>query len=324
MIARRSVLAAGALALVASAAPAASGAAQSYPSKPIQLYVAFAPGGAGDIVARLVARKMAERMGQPFVIENRPSPVVAALTVAKAKPDGHSVVMAGSGTALTSALFKRLPYDLMGDFRHVSTLASFDLALVSNEKTGFKSVGDLVAYARANPGKLNIGTVRVGSTQNLTAEMFKSMANIDVTIVPFKTTAEVVTAVRANEVQAAIEILPPILAQITGNNVKALAVTSSRRFAGLPQVPTVAESGIAGFEASSWNGLSVPARTPPEVIDCLAREVTLAIASPELQKELQALGMVGESSTPEQMTRRMKNDIAKWRGVIEKAGIPLQ
>ena len=324
MIARRSVLAAGALVLAAAAAPGASAAAQAYPFKPIQLYVAFAPGGAGDIVARLVSRKMSENMGQPIVIENRPSPVVAVLTVAKAKPDGYTLLMAGSGTALTSALFRKLPYDLMGDFRHVSTLASFDLALISNATTGFKSVGQVLAYAKAHPGKPNIGTVRVGSTQNLTAEMFKSATAIDATIVPYRTTAEVVSAVRAGDAQVAIEILPPILGQIQSRNVQPVALTSSQRFGGLPGVPTVAESGVANFEASSWNGISVPAKTPPAIVERLAREVDRAIASPEVQKELLLLGMRGEASSPEEMTRRMTNDIARWKAVIDKAGIPLQ
>ncbi|XAH24204.1 tripartite tricarboxylate transporter substrate-binding protein [Xylophilus sp. GW821-FHT01B05] len=299
-------------------------AAQAYPAKPLQLYVAFAPGGAGDIVARLVTRKMTENMGQPVVIENRPSPVVAVLTVAKSRPDGYTMVMAGSGTALTSVLFKTLPYDLIKDFKHVSTLASFDLTVITGGSSAFQSVEDVLAYAKANPGKLNIGTVRVGSTQNLAAEMFKSMAGINATIVPYRTTAEVISAVRSNDVQVALEILPPILGQISGKTVKALAVTSTKRFPGLPDVPTLSEGALPGFEASSWNGVSVAASTPDAIVQRLAREIGVAVESPEVQKELQTVGMVGAASTPEQMTQRMKNDMAKWKAVIDKAGIPQQ
>ena len=244
--------------------------AQPYPAKPIQLVVAFAPGGAGDLVARLVARKMAESTGQPVVIENKPVPVAAVSMVAHAKPDGYTLLMAGSGTALTSALFAKLPYDLMGDFIHVSTLASFDLTLITGSQSGFNSVADVLAYARAHPGKLNIGTVRVGSTQNLAAEMFKAMAGLDAVIVPYKTTGEIISAMRSKDVHVAIEMLPPMLGQIAGKSVKALAVTSGKRFPGLPAVPTLAESGLPGFEASSWNGITVPAGTPPDVVSRLA------------------------------------------------------
>lgn len=298
--------------------------AQTYPVKPIQLFVAFAPGGAGDIVARVVAKKLGENLGQPVVIENRPSPVVAVVTVARAKPDGYTLMMAGSGTALTSGLFKSLPYDLMGDFIHVSTMASFDLSLLTGAQSGFQTVADVLAFARANPGKLNIGTVRIGSTQHLTAELFKSMAGIDAAIIPYKTTADIITALRAKDIHVAMEMLPPVLGQIAGKTVKALAMTSSSRFPGMPDVPTLAESGLTGFEAASWNGISVPANTPPAIVSKLAKELDAAIASAEVQRELQAVGMVAQASTPEQMTRRMRNDMAKWKTVIDKAGIPKQ
>jgi tripartite-type tricarboxylate transporter receptor subunit TctC len=298
--------------------------AQAYPAKPIQLVVAFAPGGAGDVVARLVAKRMGESMGQPVVIDNRPVPVAAVNVVAHAKPDGYTLLMAGSGTALTSALFTKLPYDLMGDFVHVSTLASFDLTLITSAASGLHSVADVVAFAKANPGKLNIGTARVGSTQNVATEMFKSMAGIDAVIVPYKTTGDLISAVRAKDVQVAMEMLPAVLGQVHGKSVKALAVTSTQRFAGLPDVPTLADSGVPGFEAASWNGIAVPLGTPPAVVSRLAAEVQKAVSSPELQKELQAFGAEAKASTPEQMRERMQRDIAKWRAVIDKAGIPRQ
>ena len=320
---KRSLLkwSAAAMALAAGVRPAS---AQSWPTKPVTLFVAFAPGGAGDIVARFLAKKLGERLGQPVVIENRPIPVAAVSAVVRAKPDGHTFVMAGSGTALTSALFTTLPYDLMTDLVHVSTLASFDLTVVTASDSAMNSVADVLAFAKAHPGRLNIATVRLGSTQNLAAELFKSMAGLDAVIVPYRTTAEVITAVRSKDAHIAFEMLPPMLTQITGKSVKALAVTSSRRFASLPAVPTLAESGVPGFEATSWNGISVPAGTPPEIVSRLSKEIEAAMASPDVRKELQAAGMESKGSTPEQMTLRMRNDIAKWRAVIDKAGIPRQ
>jgi tripartite-type tricarboxylate transporter receptor subunit TctC len=311
-------------AAAAVAAACAPGHAQTYPTKPITLVVAFAPGGAGDIVARLVARELTRNLGQTVVIENRPIPVAAVLSVAKAKPDGYTMLMTGNGTALSSALFKTLPYDLLKDFSHVSTLAFFDLAMFASGGSDFHSVGDVLAYGKAHPGKLNIGTVRLGSTQNLSAEMFKSMAGVEATIVPYKTTADVLTALRSKDIQVAFEIVPPMLGQLASKSVKALAVTANKRFPGLPEVPTLAESGVPGFEATSWNGISVPAATPPTIVDRLAKALQAAVASPEVQKELQAVGMIARASTPAEMTERIRGDIGKWQGVIEKAGIARQ
>jgi tripartite-type tricarboxylate transporter receptor subunit TctC len=298
--------------------------AQPYPARPIQFFVAFGPGGAGDVVARVVARKMSESMGQPIVVENRPAPTVAVTTVKNARPDGYALVMAGSGTALTNGLFKSLPYDLMGDFIHVSTLASFDLALITGPKSPLQSPTDVIAYARKNPGKLNIATARIGSTQNLAAEMFKSMAGIDVVIVPYRTTADLLTAVRSGDAHIAFEMLPPILGQIRSDTVKAIAVSSAKRHASLPTVPTVAESGVPGYDAGSWNGVSVPAGTPAAVVARLEKEVATAIASPEVRSELERIGMSPMAGTSQEMSARMRADIAKWSAVIEKAGIEKQ
>lgn len=321
---RRVALGCAAAGLMVTAVARPTWAAAPYPTKSRQLFVAFAPGGAGDIVARVVSRKMTENTGKAVIIENRPSPVVAVVQVARAPADGYMMVMAGSGTALTSVLFKSLPYDLMKDFKHVSTLASFDLALITSNDSEIRTVSDVLSYAKANPGKMNIGTVRVGSTANLSAELLKAMAGADLTIVPYKATADVITAVRSGDVQLALEILPPILGQITAGNVRAIALTSTRRFAGLPDVPTVAESGVPGYEASSWNGISVPIATPDEVVAALNREINQAVSSSEVQKQLQAIGANAAASTPAQMALRMKEDMTKWKLAMDKAGIVQQ
>ena len=311
-------------ALLSLAGPSAWASTPPYPVKPVRLLVAFAPGGAGDIVARLVARKLGERMGQPVVVENRPGPMAAMAMAAKAPADGYTLVMTTSGTALSSVLFNSVPYYLMNDFTHVSTLASFDLVLLTGARSGLQSAAQVLSYAKANPGKLNIGTISVGSTQHLAAELFKAMAGIDAVVVPYKSTADVLLALRAADVQVALEILPPVLGQIAGKDVRALALTSTHRFAGLPDVPTLTEGAIPGFEASSWNGISVPGKTPPAIVARLAKEVEAVIGMPDVQRELQGLGMVARASSPGQMAEHVKAEMAKWKTVIEKAGIPRQ
>jgi len=313
-----------ALALALNGLSLPSVRAQAFPSRPLRLVVAFAPGGAGDILARLVAKKLAEGLGQPVVVENRPVPVAAVTAVQQAKPDGYTLLMAGSGTALTSALYAKLPYDLMKDFIHLSTLSSFDLVLVNGAESPFRSVAELVAFAKAQPGKLNIATARVGSTQNLTAEMFKAQAGINAVIVPFKTTVDLVGALRSQEVHVAFEMVPALLGQIHGKVVRALGVTAPERNPVLPTVPTLEEAGLKDFESASWNGLAVPAGTPPDVVERLARGIQRVVDSPEVQAQYRTLGYTGGGSTPEAMRKRMQADITKWSAVIQKAGIPLQ
>jgi len=307
----------------AVAAPSAAG----FPERPLQWVVAFAPGGAGDIVARRIAREMGPALGQPIVIENRPAPVVGVATVARAKPDGHTLMMVGNGTTLTSALFKSLPYDLVKDFAHVSTLAQFDLALIVDAASPFTSVADVLAFGRAHPGKLNVGSVRVGSTQHLTASMFLAMTGLQATLVPFKTTSDILSSLRNKDLDIAFEIVPPILTQISAKTIRPLATTAAQRSAHLPQltqVPTLQEAGLAGFDVVSWNGISVPASTPRAVVERLAKAVQAAVAAPDVQNELKALGMEARASSPEEMTRRVQSDIAKWNAVIDKAGIERQ
>ncbi len=302
----------------------ARAAAEPYPARPLRLLVPYAAGGAGDIVARLVASKLGERLGQPVVVDNRPGPFIATATAAKAPADGHTLVMTTSGTALSSVLFKNPPYDLLGDFTHVSTLAFFDLVLLAGGRSGLQSAAQVLAYARANPGKLNIATIQPGSTQHLVAELLMVKAGIQAVVVPYKSTADVLLALRSGDVQVALEILPPVLGQLAGKDIKALALTSAHRFAGLPDLPTLAEAAVPGFEASSWNGISVPRHTPPVIVARLAQEVAAVMGLPDVRQQLQALGMVARASAPEQMAAHVKADMAKWKAVIEKAGIALQ
>jgi len=311
-----------ALALLASA----SAGAQTYPSKPVKIVVPFGAGGIADLTARLVAQKISDALKQPVLIENCPGAggITAADAVAKAAPDGHTLLLISNGTAVSANLFKKLPYDTLKDFTPVSTIGFFDLALLVNTKLPVKTAADFIQYAKAHPGKLNIGTINRGSTQNLAAELFVSMAGIDAVIVPYKGTPEVLTATSTGEVDASVEILGPALPQIRAGNVKALAVTSSRRFSALPDVPTVAESGLPGYQAASWNGIAAPAGTPRPVIERLVKEIHAAVAHPEVKARLLELGVVAQSGTPESTRKLLESDIAKWGAVIEKAGIEKQ
>lgn len=303
-----------------------SAGAQSYPSKIVKIVVPFGAGGVADLTVRMVAQKMSVSMKQPVIVENRPGAggVVAADTVAKAAPDGHTLLLISNGTAVSANLFKKLPYDTLKDFAPISTLGYFDLALLVNNKLPVKSVAELIAYGKANPGKLSIGTINRGSTQNLAAELFASSAGIDALIVPYRGSPEVLTATTTGELNAAVEILSPALPQIKAGNFRALAVTSSKRFAGLPNVPTVAESGLPNYQATSWNGLAAPAATPRAIVDRLNKEINAAVASPEVKARLLELGIAAQGGTPESTKALLAGDIAKWGAVIAKAGIEKQ
>lgn len=314
------------MALAAAALPLAAVRAQSFPSKNLRLVVPFAAGGVGDLTARIVAGRLAEGLGRSVVIENRPGAggVVAAETVARAEPDGHTLFLMSNGTAVTAGLFKSLPFDTVKDFAPVSTLGFFDIAVVAHPEAPFKSLPELLAFAKANPGKLNIGSINIGSTQHLAAELFKSSAGIDAQTVPFNGTPNLIGALRGRQVDVGVEILAPVLAQIRGGALKALAVAGEKRSPVLPEVPTAVESGVAGFVASSWNAIAAPAKTPRPVIERLQREIAAAVADAEVQKKLRELNIDPRSSTPEQAAALLVNDIKRWSAVIERAGIPKQ
>ena len=300
--------------------------AQNYPTLPVRIVAPIAAGGVADITARVLAQKMSENMGQQVLVENRPSAggIIASEAVAKADPDGYALLFMTNGNAVSVSLFKSLPYDTVKDFAPVSTVGFFDLVLVVDSASKVGSVRDLIAFAKANPNKVNIGTINIGSTQNLAAELFKSMSGIDAQVVPFKATPSVITALKGNDVQAAFEILAPVLPQIKGGALRAVAVTSEKRYAGLPDVPTIAESGVPGYQASSWNAVAAPAKTPRSVIDRLNREVNAAVAAPEVRKRLGELGVDARGSTSEALGKLLASEIAKWHGVIERAKIQPQ
>jgi len=312
--------------LLAQAAAAQTPA--PFPTKPIKIVVPNAAGGAADLTARTVAQKMTESLGQGVIIENKPSAggVVAGDLVAKAEPDGHTLLLVSSGTAVSAALFKTLPFDTVRDFAPVSMLATFDLAIVVSESGRFKTLAELLAYGRANPGKLNIGTPNIGTTQNLAAELFKASAGIDAQVVPFNGTPPVITALRGGDIDAAVDILGPLMPQITSHALRPLAVLGDKRAPQLPEVPSARESGgsLASFNVSSWNGLAVPAKTPKDVIARLNREVQAALALPDVKKRLFDLNLVAHGSSPEQLGDMLAFEIRRWSDVIVRAKIQKQ
>lgn len=300
--------------------------AQTYPTKPIRIIVGFGPGGVADLTCRIVAQKLSAQLGQQVLVENRPGAggISAADAVAKAPADGYTLLLMSNGNAVSASLFKSLPYDTVADFASVSTLGFFDIALVTKAGSEFKSVKDVIAYAKANPGKLNIGTISIGSTQNLSAELFKEMAAIDAVIVPYKASPDVLVALRGNDVQVAFEMVAAVTAQYKSGAVNILAICANRRFPGLPNIPTVAESGLPGYQTASWNAISAPAKTPRAIIDRLNKEINTALASAEVKNKLLEIGVVAHGSTPDELTAHLVAEIKKWRGVIERAKIPKQ
>jgi tripartite-type tricarboxylate transporter receptor subunit TctC len=309
------------LALVSGAA-----AAQTFPTKPLRFLVPFGPGGVGDITAREIARKIGENLGQQVIIDNRPGAggVVATEIVAKAEPDGHTFLLLNNAHAISTSLFKSLSYDTMRDFAPVSTVGTFSIVILVSPDSQLKSVKELIAQAKANPGKLNVGTIQIGATQHLSVELFKSMAGLDLQHVPYNNTGTLLAALRGNNVQVAFEFIAPVIGQVKAGALRPLAQSTRNRFSGLSQVPTVAESGVPGFDVSSWNGIGVPAKTPRAVVDRLNKAIVEGLAAPDLKQRFQDMGMETFPSTPEAFRQHLASEIAKWKKVIETAKIPRQ
>lgn len=317
---RRQALASG-LTLATLASPA--GAQSRFPDKPVTLLVPFGPGGIADLTARAVAEHMARTLGQAVVVENKPSAgsILASQAVANARPDGHTLLLMSNGNAVSVGLFKKLPYHPVKDFSPVSVIGSFDIGLFVPANSRFATLKDLLAYAKGQPGKLNVGTIAVGSTQHLAAKLFETVAGIDALVVPYKGSPAVITALRAGEIDLAFEIVGPMLPQVQAGAVKVLAVSSDRRNAALPDVPTVMQAGVAGYNVSSWNAIAAPAGTPPTVIDILNRAVREAVASAEVQAKLGGLGMRLGAGSPAELQTLLASEIARWGEVIRRAKI---
>ena len=316
---RRAVFAA----LLLSGLPRLSPAQAAWPERPITLVVPFGPGGIADLTARTVAQVMSTTLKVPIVVDNKPSAgsIVGSAAVAQAAPDGYTLLLMSNANAVSVSLFRKLPFDVQKDFAPVGLLGVFDLALFVAAESKLRSVRELVEQARARPGKLTLGTIAVGSTQNLSAELFKSRTGIDALIVPYKSSPAVLTALRSGEIDAAFEILGPMLAQLQAKVVRALAVTSDQRFAALPEVPTMREAGVPDYEVASWNALAAPAKTPPAVIERLNAAANEALKRPAVQQRLLALGVRAQGGTPQQLQSLLAREVRHWGEVIRAATI---
>jgi tripartite-type tricarboxylate transporter receptor subunit TctC len=310
------------IAALALAAP--SGAqAPAYPTKPIRLVVPFPPGGATDILAREVSKHLTETWGQSVVVDNRPGAGgnIGTELVAKAAPDGYTLEMGTVGThAINASLYAKMPFDHVKDFAPVILVAGVPNVLVVNPSVRVNSVQELIAYAKANPGKLNFASSGPGTSIHLSGELFKVMAGVQMTHVPYKGSAPALQDLLGGQVQLMFDNLPPSLPQIKAGKLRALAVTSATRAPALPDVPTIAESGLPGFEASSWFGILAPAGTPPAIIAKMNMEVAKWLASPEGKEKLVAIGANGAGGSPEDFARHIQAETAKWAKVVKESG----
>jgi len=312
--------------VLAGALPSWVGAQERFPDRPIQLLVPFGPGGIADYTARTVTEVMAKRLGQPIVIDNRPSAggIVAGQAVSRAKPDGYTLLLMSNANAVSVSLFKSLPFDTEKDLTGISTLGAFDLGLFVAQDSPIRDIAGLIEHARRDPGRLNVGTISIGSTQHLAAKLFLSTAGVDMLVVPYKGSPAVATALRAGEIDVAFEITGPMLPQVQSGAVRALAVTSAQRNPALPDVPTVAEAGLKGYDVASWNALAAPAGTPPSVIRRLNEATRDALADPEVRDKLQRYGMRVADSSPSEFDDLLAREIQRWGQVVRAAHIEAQ
>ena len=302
-------------------------AAQTYPAKSVRMVVPFAAGaGSNDIMARLIAQKLTDGFGQQFVVDNRPgaSGIIGCDIVAKAQPDGYTVLMMSLTLTVLPSLFSKLPYDTVKDLTPVTLVASAPLMLVVNPSLPVKSVTEFIAYAKANPGKLNFGSGGAGATPHLAGEMLKSMAGLQITHIPYKGGAPALADLVGGQIQFMLENIPGTLPFAKAGKLRALAVTDLKRSPLLPDLPTLDESGLKGFQIVGWNGLFVPAGTPPAVINKLHAGVVAALALPDVKERLAILGADGVGDSPQHFAAFIKADIAKWAKVVRDAGIKVE
>ena len=286
----------------------------------------YGPGGAGDLTARMVADKLSQYLKQAFVVENRPGAggIAAGRAVLDAPADGYTLGIFGNGQAISATLFQELPYDVVKDFAQISVLANFEMLLAVPPTSPYKSVKDVIEAARKAPGKLNLGAINPGSTQNLSAHLFEQVSGAKFTVVTYRTTPDLVTALLRGDVDLGFDYFAGLGTTIGPDKIHIIATSGEQRDPLLKDIPTARESGLPDYVMTSWNGLEARAGTPAEVIRTLNAGVRRAVAEPDLQERSLRLGLEARSSSPEDMRERMSADIAKWRVVIEKAGIPKQ
>ena len=314
-------------ATAAAAAGTMSDAAGGYPQRPIRIIVAYTPAGTTDILARLIGQKMTESWGQSVIVENRPGANgnIGTEIAARATPDGYTILMGTAAThSINNTLYPNLTWHAQRDFEPISLVAVVPNLLVVNNALPVKSVKDLIAYARTNPGKLTFGSPGIGATAHLSMELLKTLTGTNMVHVPYKGSAGVLADVTAGQIQLAMDNIPVYLPQARAGKIRALAVSSPQRAAAAPEIPTVAEAGVPGFEALSWFGLVAPAKTPRAIVTKLAGETQRILKLPDVNERIVGLGAQPVGGTPAEYAAFIKSEIAKWQKVIRNAGVKLE
>lgn len=313
------------LALACMALHCGAALAQPYPSKPVRIVVPYAPGGTSDFVARLIGQKLGERTGATFIVENKPGAGgrIGFDAAAKSPPDGYTLASTDSSYAMLPALYQKLTWD-PADLQPVSLLVQVPLVLVAAEKTGFKQLSDVVAYAKANPGKLNFGSGGIGSATHLAGELLKYSAGIDIVHVPFKGAGDAMSGVLAGTVELLVTAAPTAAPHVKAGRVRGLVVTTAKRAAALPEIPTSAEAGLPAFAIAGWVGLTTPRGTPADVVKRLHAEAVAALAVPEVAERLGAQGAEPVGSTPEEFAQVIASETKRWTEIVKAANVRLE
>lgn len=303
--------------------PLAVRAQAPYPERPIRVIVPFGPGGLADVTMRVIGEKLGQQLGQQIVVVNQPGGAgsIAARAVTSAPADGYTLALLTNGTAVSAASMRSLGFNPIGDFVPISSLGFFDFVIATSREHPYGSFTDLMAAARANPGKLNIGTIQPGSTQHLSAVLLRTLIRADMTIVPFRTTPDAITALLRKDVDVVIDGFSATGAMIRDGQLRALATTGAQRSSVLRDVPTVIEGGISGFDVTSWNALFAPVGTPTAIIEMLNAGLRTAIGDGGVTKRLLDLGITARASTPQEIGERLAADIRHWTEVVNRAGI---
>ncbi|RYF35621.1 MAG: tripartite tricarboxylate transporter substrate binding protein [Comamonadaceae bacterium] len=313
-----------ALTLCASATLAqAQGPAGTWPTGPVKIVVPFPAGGSTDLTAREVAQGLTQRFGQPFIVENRPgaASTLGTAAVAKAPADGYTFLITSSHFAIVPGLYKQLPYDPVKDLRGVSLLVNLPVILVATPKLPVKTVAELIEYDKKNPGKLNFGSSGNGGVNHLSGELFNSLAMTSLKHIPYKGTAPAMQDLIGGHVQLMFDAVSTSLPNIQAGLIKPIAWTGAKRSATLPDLPTIAESGVKGYESTSWLAMFAPAGTPPEIVKLVSAEVRTALNKPDVHAKQVAMGAEVVTSTPEQLDATVRSEMAKWSQLINKLGV---
>ena len=312
----------GAIAL-AAATLSLGAAAQAYPTKPITIVVPFSAGGTTDILARLVGQYLTTELGQPVVVDNKAGAGgnIGGALAAKAPADGYTLFMGTVGThAINAALYKKMPFDHVKDFAPLSRVANVPNLLVAHPSQPFKTVPEMIAYAKANPGKINFGSPGNGASPHLSGELFKSMAKVELTHIPYKGSAPAVSDLLGNQIAIMFDNMPSVIPHVRSGKLRAIAISTAKRSPELPDVPTIAEAGVPGYEAVSWFGLFAPAATPKPVLDKLSAALSKVLANPEVQKKISAQGGETVNETPAQFAAFIRSETTKWGKVVKESG----